>query len=132
LSEPFMEHPTGAFPTAIDAMKDAVVRLRALPSWDQWITFCAQGQGNTPESVQIAEVRMKSDRLDIGNVSIDPKEICRLAEVRASISVTNEQYIVSTAEPGEVAQILDAIFRHHFKIRPFPDEDDDYAVGAEW
>jgi hypothetical protein len=31
-----------------------------------------------------------------------------------------------------VAQILDAIFREHFGIRPFPDEGDDYAVGAEW
>jgi hypothetical protein len=32
----------------------------------------------------------------------------------------------------QVALILDAIFRHHFGIRPFPDEGDDYAVGAEW
>ena len=27
---------------------------------------------------------------------------------------------------------LDAIFRHHFGLRPFADEGDDYAVGAEW
>ena len=33
---------------------------------------------------------------------------------------------------SQVAQILDAIFRNHFGLRPFADEDDDYAVGAEW
>jgi len=32
----------------------------------------------------------------------------------------------------EAAQILDAIFRHVLEIRPFDDQDNDYAVGAEW
>jgi len=37
-----MEHPTGEFDSALDAMEDAVGRLRELNGWDQWITFCAQ------------------------------------------------------------------------------------------
>lgn len=42
------------------------------------------------------------------------------------------QRSIAAASPREVAQLLDAIFRNHFGIRPFSGEDDDYAVGAEW
>lgn len=31
---PFMEHPSGEHETAVDAMADAVARLRKLESWD--------------------------------------------------------------------------------------------------
>lgn len=40
-------------------------------------------------------------------------------------------YSIAAATPEEAARLLDAIFRHHFQIRPFPEEQD-YAVGAEW
>jgi hypothetical protein len=36
------------------------------------------------------------------------------------------------ATPAEAAAILDAIFRYHLGITPFPGEGNDYAVGAEW
>lgn len=55
--EPFMEHPTGEYASALDAMEAAIVRLRALTEWHGWITFCAQGEGSSPESVHFAEVR---------------------------------------------------------------------------
>jgi hypothetical protein len=35
------------------------------------------------------------------------------------------------ATPEEAARFLDTLFRYHFGIRPFPEEQD-YAIGAEW
>src|ERR1700723_125684 len=46
MDRPFMEHPSGEFETAVDAMADAIKRLRALPSWEKWINFNAQGMGH--------------------------------------------------------------------------------------
>ena len=45
VNPPFMEHPSGDFETAVDATADAIKRLRALPEWRNWITFCAQRYG---------------------------------------------------------------------------------------
>ena len=131
--EPFMEHPTGDFDNAIAAMEDAVGRLRSLPDWKQWITFGAQGEGHSPESYEFADVRMLGDRLDVGDRPLDVPRVIQAARTGASSLVADgAHYSVAAASPREVAQILDAIFRHHFGIRPFAEEGDDYAVGAEW
>jgi hypothetical protein len=130
---PFMEHPTGDFESAVAAMDDAVRRLRQLQSWEQWITFAAQGEGGRPDSYEFAEVRMLRDKLDVGESPLDVAQIVQAARTGASSLVADgAHYSVAGASPREVAQILDAIFRHHFGIRPFADEGDDYAVGAEW
>lgn len=131
--EPFMEHPTGEHANAVDAMEAAIARLRALPGWDQPITFCAQGAGSAPESVHFAEVQLVSDFLET-NVSLNLAEISVRARVplRAIVDSGEGRYSIAAASPREAAQILDAVFRHHMGIRPFPDEGDDYAVGAEW
>jgi hypothetical protein len=130
---PFMEHPSGEFDSAVAAMEDAVRRLRELRSWERWITFGAQGEGNGPDSCEFAEVRMLRDKLDVGDRPLDVPRILEAAHARAaSLVADGTHYSVAAASPREVAQILDAIFRHHFSIRPFPDEDNDYAVGAEW
>lgn len=42
------------------------------------------------------------------------------------------RYSITEASPREAAQILDALFRHQFGIRPFSGEGDDYPVGAQW
>ena len=128
-----MEHPTGDFDSAVEAMGDAVRRLRELRSWKEWITFCAQGEGSRPESCEFAEVRMRGDKLDAGDKPLDVPRIIQVAGAGTSSLVADgNQYSVAAASPKEVAQILDAIFRQHFGIRPFADENDDYAVGAEW
>ena len=128
-----MEHPTGEFDSAIDAMEDAVRRLRDLPKWEQWITFSAQGEGIEPDSYEFAEVRMLRDKLDVGGKPLDVSRIVQAAQTSASSLVADgAQYSVAAASPCEVAQIFDAIFRQHFDLRPFADEGDDYAVGAEW
>jgi hypothetical protein len=130
---PFMEHPTGDFGSAVAAMEDAVRRLRELPNWEQWITFSAQGEGHGPDSYEFAEVRMLRDKLDVGEKPLDIPRVVQAANTGASsLAADGAQYSVAAASPREVAHILDAIFRHHFGLRPFADEGDDYAVGAEW
>ena len=130
---PFMEHPSGDFDSAVAAMEDAVTRLRKLPKWERWITFSAQGEGHDSDSYEFAEVRMLRDKLDVGEKPLDISRVIQAAHVGASSLVADGiQYSVATASPREVSQILNAIFRHHFGLRPFADEGDDYAVGAEW
>jgi hypothetical protein len=131
--QPFMEHPTGDFDSAVAAMEDAVGRLRTLPRWEQWITFGAQGEGHSPDSYEFAEIRMLGDQLDVGDRPLDVPRILQAARTgTTSLAADGAHYSVAAASPREVAQILDAVFRHHFSIRPFADEGGDYAVGAEW
>lgn len=132
-NEPFMEHPTGKYATAIDAMEEAICRLRALPEWNQWITFCAQGEGASPDSTHFAEVRLLSEILEPG-VPVDVARITAQAQVNrhALTEVGRMRYSIAGATPREAAQIIDALFRHQLFIHPFRDENNDYAVGAEW
>lgn len=129
----FMEHPTGEYANAVDAMEAAIVRLRALTEWNGWITFCAQGEGSSSENVHFAEVRLLSDILETG-VPVNIAQISAYAKVprRALTEAGKTRYSIASATPREAAQILDALFRHQFGIRPFSDEGDDYPVGAEW
>ena len=130
--EPFMEHPTREFKNAIDAMEDAVRRLRELEA-KEWITFSAQGEGNGPDAYEFAEIRMLEDQLDAGEKPLNIPTIIQAAQAGATSLVPDgAHYSVANASPREVAQLIDAIFRNHFGLRPFADEGDDYAVGAEW
>jgi hypothetical protein len=128
-----MEHPTGDFDTAIQAMENAVLQLRSLPHWEKWITFCAQGEGSSIDSYQSAQVRLLGDKIDVGSKPLNVPLILQLAQVAPSTLVAVDSYYsIALASPIQVAHILDAIFRHHFNIRPFSDGGNDYAVGAEW
>jgi hypothetical protein len=129
---PFMEHPTGQFKTAIDAMADAIGRLRALPEWNEWITFCAQGMGHDEDSEHHAEIRLRQDELQLDE-PLDAALVIRSAGVPGScLTLTGERYSIASASPREAARVLDAIFRNCLGIHPHADEGDDYAVGAEW
>jgi len=131
-SGPFMEHPTGDFDSAITAMQDAIRRLRALPNWEEWITFCAQGEGSE-NTYQFAEIRMLHDALDVGDKPLDIVSVVENAGTKeATLVAVGGHYSIAAASPLEAARILDSIFRTHLGLRPFPDEDDDYAVGAEF
>jgi hypothetical protein len=130
---PFMEHPTGQYATAMDAMEAAIIGLRALPDRNRRITFCAQGQGASPDSIHFADVHLLGDVLETD----EPVKVAEIVErAKVPVGVLKEvgaaRYSIAAATPREAAQILDALFRHHLGIRPFPDEDNDYAVGAEW
>jgi hypothetical protein len=114
-------------------MADAVGRLRELRTWDKWITFTAQGEAGGPDSYEFAEIRMLGDKLDLGEKLVDVTGVVKAAGTSAdSLVKDGGRYSVAAASQKEVAGIFDALFRHHFGIRPFADEDNDYAVGAEW
>ena len=133
MDQPFMEHPTGDFKNAVEAMSDAIARLRKLEVWPAAIVFSAQGYGGKPESYQFAEVRLDGSRLVVEGGLLDLSTLRKLAAVGPTAIVPQEhEYTVEGATPQEAAAIIDAIFRHRFGILPFPDEGDDYAVGAEW
>lgn len=132
--EPFMEHPDGGFENALDAMEDAVCRLRALPKWDQWIEFSAQGENPArPGTIKFAEVRLLGDKLDVGDKPLNVEMICQKAGLANSVIIlSGGQYLISAISARDIAILLDAIFQHHFGIRPFADEGNDYSIGAEW
>ena len=65
MDQPFMEHPVGDFKNAVEAMSDAIARLRKLAVWPAAIVFSAQGYGAKPESYQFAEVRLEGSRLSV-------------------------------------------------------------------
>jgi hypothetical protein len=133
MPDPFIEHPTGDFDSAVLAIEDAIRRLRGLSKWDQWITFAAQGEGSQPDTYEFYEIRMLGDEIDVGSESLDVAQIVELARTGSSSLVAKGgRYSIAPATPAEVARIFDTIFRSHFHIRPFAGEDDDYAVGAEW
>ena len=130
---PFMEHPTGDFGSAKEAMGDAIARLRRVAEWPGPIVFSAQGYGGKPDTYQFVEVRLLKDSLSVDQAPLDLVEIRAAAKVGArAIVPLGSEYSIVAATPSEVASILDAIFRGHFGLQPFPDEGDDYAVGAEW
>lgn len=130
--EPFMEHPTGQFATPVEAMTDAIQRLRMLPDWNDWITFCAQGAGQHENSYHFGEIRMRRESIDPG-IPINVEATAKAARVHVSSIVGDEAtYKLPGTTPLEAARIVDAIFRNDLQIRPFPDEGDNYAIGAEW
>ncbi len=135
MSRPFMEYPSDEpFDGVVEAMTDAIARLRALPEWKKWITFDAQGMGSREDSYQFAAVQMRG--FEIRLVKRKPLDLDLLAK-RARVprgylcQVSGTRYTLGRATPKQTARLLDVIFRLHFGIHPHPDEDD-YAVGVEW
>jgi hypothetical protein len=134
MNRPFMEHPSGDFETAVDAMADAIKRLRALPEWDKWISFNAQGMGGRVDSYHFAAIRMRQGELAFEKpLDVDIQKVTKQAGVpESSLTKTEGGYSVAKATPIEAARIMDAIFRQYLGIRPHTGEANDYAVGAEW
>jgi hypothetical protein len=100
--------------------------------WDGKLTFCAQGAGQHENSYHLGEIRMHRESIDTG-VPIDVELVAKAAQAQTSnIDGKDGIYRLSGTTQLEAAQILDSIFRNHLKIRPFADEGDDYAIGAEW
>jgi hypothetical protein len=129
---PFMEHPSGDFKSAVEAMADAIKRLRALPEWKEWITFSAQGMGHDEDSDDVAEIRLRRDEIAVDEPVDTQAVIHRAGASPASLVAVGANYSIANASPAEAARVMDAIFRLCLGIRPHADEDDDYAVGAEW
>ncbi|HEY2589065.1 MAG TPA: hypothetical protein VGI81_25200 [Tepidisphaeraceae bacterium] len=132
MATPFMEHPSGEFDSAVDAMADAIRRLRALPEWSEWITFCAQGMGHRMDSYHMAEIRVRRDELELDK-PLDVKAIIKRAGVpESALNPIGANYSIRQASPDEAAKVMNAVFRNVLGIRPHTGEGDDYAIGAEW
>ena len=132
MNVPFMEHPSGEFDSAVEAMADAIERLRALPEWNDWITFCAQGMGPRVDTYHMADIRLRRDELEL-YAPLNVKSVTELAGVpQSSLGAVGRNYSVAKASPLEAARVMNAIFRHFLGIRPHPGEGDDYAIGVEW
>ena len=132
-AEPFMEHPCGQFATAVDAMTDAIKRLRKLKQWDEWITFSASGQGSRPDTYDIVDVLVRAQSVNIGGQPVDLDAVLSRAGLsRSKVQHAYEMGIIELRHttPGQFARFLDSLF-YHLGIRPFEDEAD-YAVGVEW
>ena len=148
---PFMEHPTGEFPSAVKAMTSAIERLLKIPSGDKWICFCAQGAGDTEDQVHMAEIRMLGRTLDLGEQAFDMDDLLGRAGLRQQGSKgilgglfgkreravkaergNQGKVTLPEATPSEIARFMDTAFRHAFGIRPPENQGGDYAVGAEW
>jgi hypothetical protein len=129
-----MEHPSGDFETAVDALADAIKRLRALPEWNNWIKFTAQGMGGRIDSYHFAEIRMQQNELKVQKqAEIDVELVTIRASVpKSCLSKNGDVYSIADASPIQAARIMDVIFRHCQGIRPHTGEGNDYAVGAEW
>jgi hypothetical protein len=132
---PFMEHPTGEFETALQAIRSAMQRLDQTDMGDRWIDFDAQGQGATPELTQIESVPFNGRTFDLSGQTVNFQPILDstgLAHARVKVETSPDGKItLSDATPEQLARFLDALFQKHFGIKPFEDEGD-YAVGAEW
>lgn len=131
---PFMEHPSGDFETAVDAMADAIKRLRALSEWDKWITFHAQGMGGRADSYHFAAIRMRQGEIAFEKpLDVEVQKVTNQASVPEScLSRTEGGYSIAKATPIQAARIMDVIFRQYLGIRPHTGEGDDYGIGAEW
>ena len=132
---PFLEHPTGAFDSALQAITDAMERLESMEVGDRWITFSGQGQGHTSDAYNVEDVPFRRGTFDLKGQTLDLVSLCELASLdRSKIAIhtdTEDRITLENATPDELARFLDAVFRGHFGIKPF-DGEDDYAVGAEW
>ncbi len=134
MNQPFMEHPSGEFESAVTAMADAIERLRMMPALDKWTTFCAQGIGGRMESYHFATIRMRQGKIVFEKpLDVDLHLVTKLANVPdGALSKTPDGYSVANSTPAQAARLLDVFFRQYLGIRPHDDEGDDYAVAAEW
>jgi hypothetical protein len=144
MDRPFMSHPSGDFETPVEAMEDAIKRLRALPEWDKWIMFDAQGMSPRVDTYHFAGVKMRQSEIKFmvqtntlawaeKTLELDIPVVTKRAGVpEACLTKSEAGYSVAQATPIQAARIMDVIFRQYMGIRPHTGEGDGYAVGAEW
>lgn len=132
---PFMEHPSGKFSTAQEAMASAFARLDSPDMRDRWIVFSGQGQGSRPDAYHIVDVRYSARTFDLGDATVDVLAALSGAGLDpASVGLeqlTDGSVKLAKATPTELAKFLNSLLTGQMGIRPF-DGEDDYAVGAEW
>lgn len=131
--QPFMEYPSDDYESSLQAMTSAFERLKSGGFADRWITFSGQGKGHDEDSDQVEEVKVRGNTLDLRGQTLDLPALLKFAKMQGQIVDVDSEGMVTlpNAKPDEMARFLDAVFQKHFGIHPH-DDDDDYAVGAEW
>jgi hypothetical protein len=129
-----MEYPSDEYASSLDAMTSAIARLKTGGHGDRWITFSAQGQGHGDDSYQSEEVKLRGNTFDLRSQKLDVPALLQFGKLQGQIEVQSDSDGMITlpgATPEQLARFLDAVFQKHFGIQPHDDEND-YAVGAEW
>jgi hypothetical protein len=134
-SEPLLlEFPgEGGFKTAFDAIRAAMEKLDAVDMGDRWISFTGQGKGRREDTYEIGTVPYSNRTFDLGHEKVDLPAILKSASLDQTKVKTARRGKITLADstPEERARFLGAIFRKHFKLRPFEDLGD-YMLGVEW
>jgi hypothetical protein len=131
---PIVEFPDDVLTSVKQAISEAISRIRSADASQRWAVLSAQGEGARADSYRIREVRFRADVLDFGEAVPELLDLARDAGVDPSAIEPRPDGTtarVARASAPAVADLLDAVFRRHFEIRPF-DGEPDYAFGAEW
>jgi len=97
-------------------MADAIKRLRALPQWDKWITFHAEGMGSRVDSYHFAAIRMRQGEIALERpLDVDMQKVTKASGGSRILPVQNRRrYSIAKATPIQAARIMDVIFRQYF------------------
>ena len=129
----FMEHPDGTFANALYALTDAIRRLDDLAEHDLWLTLSGQGQGGRLDSYFIVDLPVLGRNIKTGGRDTDLQSVLENGGAELSglhPTISNDTIALPNSTSQQFAIFLDALFRH-YGIRPWDDQDD-YAIGAEW
>lgn len=131
---PIVEHPSGDYATAVQAITEAFRRLSECAEASRWVVLSGQGQGWRVDSYLVADVRYRNGTF------VFPQSISEVASIAARVGLAESQVeigsdsqtvLISGATPELLAAFLDAVYREALGIRSHEGEDD-YAFGAEW
>ena len=133
-NDPIVEHPSGDYETAVQAITEAFRRLGECAETSGWVVLSGQGQGWRVDSYLVADVRYRNGTF------VFPQSISEVASIAARVGLAESQVEIGSdsktvsirgATPALLAAFLDAVYREALGIRPHEGEDD-YAFGAEW
>jgi hypothetical protein len=131
---PIMEYPSDDYNSSLQAMTSVFEQLKAGDYTDRWITFSGQGKGHDEDSDECVDVLVRGNTLDLHGQTLDLPALLQFAKLQDQVQAQLDpqgMVTLSNATPQQMARFLDAVFQKHFGIHPHDDEDD-YAVGAEW
>jgi hypothetical protein len=128
--EPLFTHPCGKYRDAFAAL---VAVFRLLRDDDpRRLIIDGQGQGGRLDSFKSYEIRYCGGVLDVPFATIDlPAVLAAARQPLTDVVADHDGKIAfTTADPAERAAFLDALYRVHFKLKPFA-ESRDYSIGVE-
>lgn len=130
---PIVEHPGGDFDTAVDAITQAIARIRDPAFAGRTISLSAQGSSGGSEASSFASIQWRDGTFTFAEPVAELDALCRaagMAPTEFTVDRRNCTLTAPTVDAPRLAGLIDRIFRTRFDIRPFAGETD-YAFGAE-